>query len=62
MCTNNIISKLIFLVIFFLFFTQYSYSQSDKIKNALTDTRIQIQGKLQEEKGTFRYDYYGIYN
>lgn len=60
MQTNRFLFKSI-CVIIALFSFQVIFSQAEKLKGAITDTSMAIQGKLQAEEGKYRYDYHDIY-
>lgn len=57
---TNILRFLCTLIVLFLA-TQNIFAQSEKVKNAISDTSLQVQGKIQQENGKFRYDYHDIY-
>ncbi|TYP98768.1 hypothetical protein C7447_10283 [Tenacibaculum adriaticum] len=64
MRTNQFTIKLKYLLIFALFLTfQNIISQNieDKVVSALSDTTIEIRGKLQMENEKFRFDYHDLY-
>lgn len=48
-------------VIFAMLSFQIIFSQADKLKGALGDNSITVKGKLQAEKGKYRYDYHDVY-
>ncbi|WP_408040172.1 hypothetical protein [Tenacibaculum amylolyticum] len=61
MQTKKVFLQFVFTFFFTIFSFQSIFSQADDVKNAMGDTSVKVQGKLQEENGKFRYDYHDIY-